>query len=306
MKRNVKMYKITNVGTVSGGEAFLLIADGGTALIDSGFAFSADDMIKNAERELEGRPLDCILLTHSHYDHASGIPYCREKWPGLKVYAAAYAKKVFDRSGALKTIRDMNDNAASVFGHDSYRVLTDGLYVDVPLTDGDTVNVGNMDFTVIETPGHTRDCISFYCEKEKLILASETTGYPLLPDKVVPTYLVGYAMTIDSIRRLQMLHAEKMLVSHLGVVDRDFIEEFLPKSEIGATKARDMVLDGYARGLDTVALMAMFKNEFYNGDIIRLQPEKAFDLNAYYTVTVIIREYEKKNINGGRHGGINN
>ena len=300
------MYKITNVGTVSGGEAFLLVTDGGTALIDSGFAFSADDMIKNAERELDGRPLDCILLTHSHYDHASGIPYCREKWPGLKVYAAAYAKRVFDRSGALKTIRERNDNAAAVFGHESYRVLTDGLFVDVPLADGDNVKVGDMDFNVIETPGHTRDCISFYCEKEKLILASETIGYPLLPEKVVPTFLVGYAMTVDSIRRLQRLNAERMLVSHLGIVDRDFIEEFLPKSEIWATKTHDMVLDGYARGLDTEALMALLKSEFYGGDIIKLQPEKAFDLNSYYTVSVIIRECGKNNNNGGKYGGNNN
>ena len=41
------MYEIFNVGAVRGSEAFLLINDNSTALIDSGFAFCADEMIEN-------------------------------------------------------------------------------------------------------------------------------------------------------------------------------------------------------------------------------------------------------------------
>ncbi|MDD6189218.1 MAG: MBL fold metallo-hydrolase [Clostridiales bacterium] len=288
------MYHIINVGAVRGGEAFLLMNDAGAALVDTGFAFCADEMINNVEKHLNGRKLDSIFLTHSHYDHASGVPYCREKWPELKVYAAAYAKRVFERAGALKTIREMNDNAAEVFDHHEYRRLDEGLSVDVPLLDGDIVTVGSMKFKTIETPGHTMDCISFWCEDEKLLLSAETIGYPLLPEKVVPTFLVGYEMTIDSIRKLRALGAEKQLVSHLGVVDKPFIEEFLEKSEIWMAKTRDMILKAHAEGYDNEAIMTILKNEFYKGDIITLQPEKAFDLNCYYTVNMIIRECAPK------------
>ncbi len=284
------MYEIFNVGAERGSEAFLLITEGGTALIDSGFAFCADEMINNAEKHLNGRSLDCILLTHSHYDHASGVPYCREKWPDVKVYAAAYAKRVFERPGALKTIREMNDNAASIHSRHAYRRLDKGLSVDISLADGDVVTVGNMSFTVIETPGHTKDCISFWCESERLLISSETIGYPLLPDKVNPTFLVGYQMTIDSIRRLRELGAEKQLVSHKGIVDKPFIDEFLVKSEIWMNKTKDMVLKAHADGLDNNAIMAVLKKEFYNGKITTLQPEKAYDLNCYYMVNMIIRE----------------
>ena len=282
----LKQYVVSIMGTNS-----FLLMDKDTkalALVDPG-EFS-EEILKDIHSL--GDDLQMILLTHGHFDHIGGVASFLRLFPNAKVYVGE------------KDVECINDDKLNLSAKMGRTVVEK--FPTIPLKDNEEISLGNTKIKFIETPGHTRDCISFYCEKEKLILASETTGYPLLPDKVVPTYLVGYAMTIDSIRRLQMLHAEKMLVSHLGVVDRDFIEEFLPKSEIGATKARDMVLDGYARGLDTVALMAMFKNEFYNGDIIRLQPEKAFDLNAYYTVTVIIREYEKKNINGGRHGGNNN
>ena len=80
--------------------------------------------------EEESHDADIIFCTHSHYDHASGTPYCREKWPEVKVYAAAYAKRVFERAGALKTIREMNDNAAAVYGRPEYRALDSGLSVD--------------------------------------------------------------------------------------------------------------------------------------------------------------------------------
>ncbi len=284
------MYSVENVATVPGGEAFLLINEKGSALIDTGFAFSAEDMIKNIEHRLDGRPLDAILLTHSHYDHASGTAYCRERWPELKVYAAAYAKKVFEKPGAIKTIDEMNDNAAAVFGHPNYRRLESGLSVDVPLSEGDRLSVGDMDFTVVETPGHTRDCISFFCEKESLVIASETLGYPLLPDMVVPTYLVSYAQSLASVEKTRRLNADKMLVSHMGLVGRDFIEEFLDKAEIWMKKTRDMIVEGYERGLDETALQALLKENFYQGEILTVQPEKAFDLNAYYTVKMLLRE----------------
>lgn len=288
------MYQIFNVGIVRGSEAFLLINDDGAALIDSGFAFCGEEMAKKAEKLLGGRPLDCILLTHSHYDHASGVPYCREIWPNVKVYAAAYAKRVFERPGAIKTIREMNDNAAQVFGCPGYRAADDLLYVDVPLSDGDSIQVGSMEFTALETPGHTMDCLSFWCESERLLISSETIGYPLLPDKVSPTFLVGYEMTINSIRRLKALGAEKQIISHLGLVDRPFIVEFLDKSEIWMEKTKDMILDAHAEGRSVDDIRQLLKNEFYKGEIIPLQPEKAFDLNSHYMVNMIIRECAPK------------
>ena len=105
------------------------------------------------------------------------------------------------------------------------------------------------------------DCISFWCEEEKLLLSAETLGYPLLPEKVAPTFLVGYAMTIDSIRKLRALGAEKQLVSHLGVVDKPFIDEFLEKSEYWMAKTRDMILEAHEKGYDNEAIMAILKKE---------------------------------------------
>ena len=51
--------------------AAYLIKGEKNVLFDAGMAYSADKMIKNIKRELGDRPLDAVLLSHSHYDHIS-------------------------------------------------------------------------------------------------------------------------------------------------------------------------------------------------------------------------------------------
>lgn len=286
------LYTITNVGPVSGGEAFLLTTEGGAALVDTGFAFSAGEMTERAARLLGDRPLNAVLLTHSHYDHASGVPEVRRRWPGVTVYGAAYAQKVFQNEGARQTIAEMNANAARVHGAAWDRGFDEALSVDVPLTEGDEVPVGSLRFTVLETPGHTRDCLSFWCEEEGLLLASETLGYPLMPeiDMVVPNYLIGYGCTLDSIRRQAALKPKAVLVSHRGVMEGAFLDEYFPKALLWAERIKDLVLDAAAQGLDEAGIIASLKKQVYVGDICRLQPEKAFALNAHYMVNMLLRE----------------
>ncbi len=63
------MYEIIPVGSVPGGDGFLLVTPEKAALIDGSFAFTAPKMINTIKGILKDRPLDYVLLTHTHYDH---------------------------------------------------------------------------------------------------------------------------------------------------------------------------------------------------------------------------------------------
>ena len=63
------MLKIQNVGAFPGGDAFLLDDGSGACLLDTGFGFCGEALAVHVRRALAERPLDAILLTHSHYDH---------------------------------------------------------------------------------------------------------------------------------------------------------------------------------------------------------------------------------------------
>ena len=63
-----------------------LLTGGNTALIDAGVGNAAHlDAIAEG---LSGRALDLVLLTHSHSDHASGVPAVLDRWPTASVRPA--------------------------------------------------------------------------------------------------------------------------------------------------------------------------------------------------------------------------
>ena len=48
------------------------------------------------------------------------------------------------------------------------------LEADSRIDDQDLIHVGNIEFKVIYTPGHTIGSTSLYCEKEKLLFSGDT------------------------------------------------------------------------------------------------------------------------------------
>ena len=92
---------------------------------------------------LEDAGLTCkaILLTHGHYDHVGAV-YTVAEETGARIY--------INRKDAPDTPNDYFPLSASpelnYYGS------------------GDTVSVGGLNFTVIETPGHTPGSVSLICE----------------------------------------------------------------------------------------------------------------------------------------------
>ena len=112
-----KMDYIKDVTGGEGGSAYLVLGKDKTALIDCGMAYCAANLINNIQEIIgDGRKLDYILLSHSHYDHVGAMPYLRKAWPGVEVLAAEHAQKVLSKKSALKTIRDLSCKAGEHFG----------------------------------------------------------------------------------------------------------------------------------------------------------------------------------------------
>ncbi len=55
-------------------------------LVDAGVGHP--EHVAAVERALDGAPLDVVLLTHNHKDHADGVPALVERWPQVRVYGA--------------------------------------------------------------------------------------------------------------------------------------------------------------------------------------------------------------------------
>lgn len=100
-----------------------------------------------------------ILLTHGHFDHIIGVA-------GLKEHENSI---VMIHSLDAAALSDSSVNLATISG-----ALVRPCEVDVLLNDNDRFTAAGMDFRVIHTPGHTRGCVCFVMDDEKVIFSGDT------------------------------------------------------------------------------------------------------------------------------------
>ena len=112
---------------------------------------TADTLIKWCrERELA---IDWILETHAHADHLSAAPYVKSQLGG--------------RIGIGEGIRKVQGHFFKVFN--ATDIVPDGSVFDHLFVDGDTFDVGGTGITVMSTPGHTSDSVTYVADGKAFI-----------------------------------------------------------------------------------------------------------------------------------------
>lgn len=115
---------------------------GESALIDC----SADD--SSMRNFIDGGNLKYILLTHGHFDHADGVS-------GI---AALTGAKVVIASADAEMANDTTKNVARFFTNEWHEYS-----VDMTISDGDSMYLGENEIKVIATPGHTPGSVCYMC-----------------------------------------------------------------------------------------------------------------------------------------------
>lgn len=283
--------KIKDVRAIKGDSAFL-IDDGKTSVLyDSGFAFTGYSVVENIKKELGNRALDYIFLTHSHYDHALGSVYAKRVYSEAKVVAGKYAESIFSRSGAKAVMRQLDRKFAHANEVLEYEDLIDELSVDIAVADGDKIMAGDMCFTALDLPGHTKCSVGYYLESEGILLGTESLGVYVGEGVVLPSYLVGYNMAIESIKRVMELKADKILVPHFGVLQREEADFYLEEGLKSAVKVKDKIVEILNNGGTKEQAISWFVEEFYTGKVKEIYPYDAMMLNTGITVDLIEKEF---------------
>ncbi len=102
--------------------------------------------------------LKYIYLTHCHGDHIGGVSELQRK-KGGKILIHR-----FDAEG----LTNPDISLTNYLGIDA------SFEPDSRLNDGDLLHLGNLEFKVIHTPGHTKGGTSLYCEQEGFLISGDT------------------------------------------------------------------------------------------------------------------------------------
>lgn len=281
-------YIINVCGDVS--KATWLIKGTENVLYDAGMAYSAPQMIENIKRELGGAPLSAVLLSHSHYDHVSGLPFLRKEWPELLVYGSAYAAKILEKPSARATMRRLSDDAAKGAGLPCAPEYDEEAFrVDRIVKEGDKLLIGNHAITVYETPGHTRCSLSYLIDQD-VIMASETVGV-FAAGRYMPCYLVGFEMCRDAVRKLRQVPAKRVFISHQGIQEGKRPEEIWDYLERQLEQSKNEIIEIINTYETEEERLRVMKEKYHDGLVSEAeQPSNAFLLNAAASLRLIEQE----------------
>ena len=136
-------------------------------VIDDGVGAFVVDPTCDAERivkEVGDRRLDSIVLTHAHWDHVGAAKALRDL-TGARVIASATDAPVITGERLL----------------DASHRRFEPCPVDRTVADGDVIEIGNMRWRVVETPGHTPGSMCLFldpkfgsCEGAPVLIAGDT------------------------------------------------------------------------------------------------------------------------------------
>jgi len=280
----------------------LLIGGDSAGLFDCGMLFCAEETIAKVKRHLAGRPLDYIFASHTHYDHIGALPAFRAQWPLLKLVTCAVGEAILLKDTPRRVIRELSVTAAERFapGIEVPDYDDDAFHADVAVKEGDAISLGGLTVEVVETPGHTRDSLSWFIRELGLLILSETTGV-LKPDgKLYTSYLTGFGDTMRSIEKCRNVTYKHLSLPHMGIISPERAESFFDRAARTAAECRDFILELYRGGAGEDAIVERYADKYADKTLAKMQPMEAFWINAKATVACTLREFPADNNSTGR------
>lgn len=178
--------------------AYLIRGRYKNVLIDSCLPDACDYVLACLDEiDLTAQDIDLVLLTHEHIDHAGGAPFF-----GRHALIAAH------RLAANKlAMRDEFVLMNKAFGS-----VADEFHLDLFLSEGSTINLGNYELQVIHSPGHCSGAVCFYEPNHRLLFSGDV----VMAEGIVGGVLQSGSISdyIHSLKRLAALKVDHLYPGH--------------------------------------------------------------------------------------------
>ena len=176
-------------------------------IIDCGTGLHSKYIIDKVKEKIQLKKIKQIILTHEHFDHCGGVKDIFEKI-GNHV-------KIIAHELSSHKIENGESDFARMLGSSMPKMP-----VDIKLKKDDKLKIGDNEFKVIHTPGHTPGCICLYNKENKILFSGDTIfAFGSFGRYDFPGGSLNELK--DSIERITKLDIEKMYPGHESIVEKD-------------------------------------------------------------------------------------
>jgi len=273
------------------------------AIVDTGFTFMADLYAVAIKKILGNRQPAYCLLTHVHFDHCGATTALKKKFPAMQVAASGLAEEILQKPRAVERIRDLTHAAQALAGDLGLKVPDTDPFepfaIDLKLRGGDVLELSpNLTIRVLETPGHTRDTISYYLPERRVLFASEAAGVPDQTGYIVIDCLLDYDLYVTSLKKLVDLNPEIICIGHRYVYTPPesgrYLEDALRYCGIFYDTVRRCLSESEG---EIGAVMEHIRTFEYDPKPTPKQPEPAYLLNLEARIRAVARNVSDSGAN---------
>lgn len=212
------------------------------AVFDAGMSFMGPVYARQLEEALGPAQPSYLCLTHSHYDHLGACSFIKKRYPDMKIAGHSLAAGVVRNPKAVATMTTLSDIARQLLNMMEPSTVFMAPPIDLVLKDGDVLDLGDgISATVMETPGHTRDSLTYFIDPISAVIPGEALGVVQLDGNICPEFLTDFKTYIASAEKIIATKPAMILMPHGPSLTGDDAAEFLSGVIPAALKWKAMI-----------------------------------------------------------------
>jgi len=252
-------------------------------IVSGGMSYIIPDILQQfKEFAIDENRIKKLLILHSHFDHVGIVPFMKRRHPEIEVYASQRAWEILQMDKAILTINQFSRNVAQ-------RMKKENLYSAYDLEwrndvsgktvqEGDRIDLGGLDVSILEIPGHSSCCIAAYVPELKALFPTDGGGIPF-NQTIISSGNSNYTKYQQSLEKLKDLEVEVYGADHYGYLIGEEARKFIHKSIEMANKNRALIEQVYrsTQNID-VAVQKLVSSFYKENPNYFLSPEILLDV----------------------------
>jgi glyoxylase-like metal-dependent hydrolase (beta-lactamase superfamily II) len=200
--------------------------------------------------KIDERRISKLLILHAHFDHIGIVPFFKRRYPDLMMYASPRAWELLRTPAVIDTVNRSSALTAQRMGHEDVLGHYDLDWRDdvtgVSVAEGDTIDLGGLQVSILDTPGHSSCSISAYIPETRVLFPSDAGGMPY-KDSFLTSGNSNYTLFQKSLEKLNTLTVDYLCADHYGYVTGEEARTFIADAGIEARRFRALMESVYRR-----------------------------------------------------------